>query len=606
MCRKGLKRIGLFFLSVFLVLSLPVLSFADTLGTMEPEDYVFLTVFRACGVSPGVDVGRWTGLYKGYLRKTGNKALLSQVEDYALLGWGDTVQGMDALFESVKGWLSLSDSYGTEAVEYCLPSSPSPQLGVYSPPSALTSILTTPFPEVLPLEEPGYRYVFSEMWGSGTTASNILTNRLNFYAPDNLEIFAVIPDPSVFVQSDYSGFLMVYFYAVDASSPEGYSSVTLKNVHSTLRPDGSYLLPSQVFSVSRLRDDICSVMNYPFYVFQSAEDAEAYCKTGVAKNTFGSNSVLISSLGRDGGLDPDLQKLGLASIGSSMTLPSSREEAVTRAEAFQKPLSRQQLTDILNQNGMDDVAYMAEYQVEHYKKNADPDAQEAWTLADTEVFTGISGTEAEYSVKDYPNYLIDHSLTEPSDCKILPDGSLVVRLYYTPDPDAVYPYTVEYYKDGECFETVSKTVPMFGDRMVQDYEDFCPKYYLLDKETSTSLPFSVTEENHVIRVYYIPDTSNPYTPFVIGTENLVMFTSGFFGKVFLGIFVLLLLGLFINRILAFIKRTTSQVEEGKSGQKKRKKSYPRRGYTGRKGGSYKYRGRRKNYGYRRKGKKSRY
>ena len=170
----------------------------------------------------------------------------------------------------------------------------------------------------------------------------------------------------------------------------------------------------------------------------------------------------------------------------------------------------------------------------------------------------------------------------------------------------MYPYTVEYYKDGECFETVSKTVPMFGDRMVQDYEDFCPKYYLLDKETSTSLPFSVTEENHVIRVYYIPDTSNPYTPFVIGTENLVMFTSGFFGKVFLGIFVLLLLGLFINRILAFIKRTTSQVEEGKSGQKKRKKSYPRRGYTGRKGGSYKYQGRRKNYGYRRKGKKSRY
>ena len=113
---KLCKRIGLVFLSVFLVLSLPVLSFADTRGKMDPDDYLFLTVFRACGVSPGVDVGKWAGLYKGYLRKTGNKALLSQVEGYASLGWGDTVQGVDTLLESVKAWLSLSDSYGTDAV----------------------------------------------------------------------------------------------------------------------------------------------------------------------------------------------------------------------------------------------------------------------------------------------------------------------------------------------------------------------------------------------------------------------------------------------------------------------------------------------------------
>ena len=143
LCHKFFKRMVFFVLSVLLVLSLPVLSFADTKGKMDPDDYLFLTVFRACGMSPGVDVGRWVGLYKGYLRSIGDEALLSQVEGYASLGWGDTAQGVDALFESVKGWLSLSDSYGTESVGYSLPSSPSRQTGEISSVDEV-SVLSTP------------------------------------------------------------------------------------------------------------------------------------------------------------------------------------------------------------------------------------------------------------------------------------------------------------------------------------------------------------------------------------------------------------------------------------------------------------------------------
>ena len=107
----------------------------------------------------------------------------------------------------------------------------------------------------------------------------------------------------------------------------------------------------------------------------------------------------------------------------------------------------------------------APYVVEHYKQDIVPGEEGTkWKLTDTETFTGISGVQATYQEKDYPNYLFDQNLTEPSDRQILPDGSLVIRLYYIQDPEAIYPYTVEYYKDGECFETVSKTVPMFVDR----------------------------------------------------------------------------------------------------------------------------------------------
>lgn len=85
---KFLKRVWVVILSACLVLSQAAVSFADTQSEMDPDDYLFLAVFRACGVSPGVDVGRWAGFYKGYLRSVGDAALLSRVEGYASLGWG--------------------------------------------------------------------------------------------------------------------------------------------------------------------------------------------------------------------------------------------------------------------------------------------------------------------------------------------------------------------------------------------------------------------------------------------------------------------------------------------------------------------------------------
>ena len=42
-----------------------------------------------------------------------------------------------------------------------------------------------------------------------------------------------------------------------------------------------------------------------------------------------------------------------------------------------------------------------------------------------------------YPVKDYPGYSFDGSLTEPSECQVLADGSLVIRSYYIQAPFSV-------------------------------------------------------------------------------------------------------------------------------------------------------------------------
>lgn len=52
---------------------------------IAPVNYVFSMVLRACGVSPGEKVGAWQNAYEGYLEKTGNQTLLSQVKGYGSL-----------------------------------------------------------------------------------------------------------------------------------------------------------------------------------------------------------------------------------------------------------------------------------------------------------------------------------------------------------------------------------------------------------------------------------------------------------------------------------------------------------------------------------------
>lgn len=342
------KRVVIVSLSVCFVLSQAIVCFADTPGEMDPDDYLFLTVFRACGVSPGVDVGRWMALYKGYLKSVGNQALLSQVEGYASLNWGETVQGVDPLFESVKEWLSLSGSYGTESTGYNLSSSPSPQIQDLQV-SPYFSIFSQPFPESS-CDEPGYHYVFSQSYKTSVRYSGF---RENYYFPDGEEIIA-LADKDYRATNNYYNGIGVTFYMVDRSSDSGYSLAPCFIVWATYAADGSTLSSSNKRKSSKtsINPDICSLMNFPFYVFGSAEDMETYCKTGVANNTFNNGSGFVTSLGKDGGLDPELQKKGIATLGNTMMLPKSREEAVSAVEAFQKPLNQEELLAVLSANGM--------------------------------------------------------------------------------------------------------------------------------------------------------------------------------------------------------------------------------------------------------------
>lgn len=505
---KFLKGIWIVMLSAVLMLFQAVVSFADTKGKMDPDDYLFLTVFRACGVSPGVDVGLWVGLYKGYLKSTGNQALLSQVEGYASLDWGDKAQGVNVLFTSVKEWLSLSDSYGTDIVGYNLPSSPSPQIETASY-DGECSVLTTPFPD-LSFDRTGYSYSFSVMTGEYFSSKNALISyRNNYYFPDTAEMFGIVSSASFYA---YNDFIRVEPYKVSNS---GYLQEWFERVYKGYYPDGSVFVGPSKTSMSSMYLPSCAIMNLPFPVFKNKSDALEYCKTGVVNNAFTHTSGFLTSLGEESGFDSELQRKEFISVSNALTLPKSLEEATVKVKKFQKPLDREGLMEVLNENGID-VVYSAKYKVEHLREDiaaaskgelkweiyseesfygapgsaavfaplelegysyfpelTEPEEKEIladeslvirlyytidrvpymvehytqrmipgeggekWELADAETFQGIPGTEAEYQAKDYLGYAFDKSLTEPSDCQVLSDGSLVVHLYYVQAPFSV-------------------------------------------------------------------------------------------------------------------------------------------------------------------------
>lgn len=103
---------------------------------------------------------------------------------------GDTATNIDALYDSVRSWLSLSDSYGTDSFAYTLPSLATP-----SPDKASTSgehyIYSQAFSGINPITMPDYEYLFSDVYNVSSQNPAYYVRR-NVYKPKNVEVFGVV------------------------------------------------------------------------------------------------------------------------------------------------------------------------------------------------------------------------------------------------------------------------------------------------------------------------------------------------------------------------------------------------------------------------------
>ncbi len=350
--RKLHKRLTVIWLAGTLALSNVVTALA---ADVSPGYYVFAMALRACGVSPGEKVGAWQNAYEGYLEKTGNQALLSQVKGYGSLSWGSTAQGVDDLYWSVRQWLSSATvkESGDNSCLYELPSSPAPQ------PDKLTvmgtkCIRSVPFPDINPLPSTvagGYTYLFSDIFinNQGPPNNKVYYFKRNVYVPNGLEIIGIVTD-----YNSFHDWICVKYYTPDTSSPSGYREINVKSIGIAyfVENDSLWFKETAPSDWNFNKTDPRSVMNYPFKIFSTAKDAENYCKTGAVSNLFTTDSITLLSGGINHGSDLELIKRKVVSVDSQMTLPADATAAGVSLGAVSAPLDWKSLSASLGAGGL--------------------------------------------------------------------------------------------------------------------------------------------------------------------------------------------------------------------------------------------------------------
>ncbi len=510
MRKRFQKQIVLIVFIVTLVVSQTMTVFAAE--DISKGNYIFAMVLRSCGVCLDTSDGfldQWRTAYEGYLTSTGNQSLLNQLKAYDSLSWGANASGIQALRENVQGWLSsntnliTNDGYGYGC--FYLPtaaSSLSPQLPT-SPGECVLGFPRFPDNESLPNDiADQYTYLFS--YSDVFEGSNgFIRNDCDVYAPKGVKVIAT--------------YLLgqLRFYALDP--PSGYVNVELKEMFSQYNLTKGTL--GGHFKYARARSAIShvkpqDVVNFPLGICGSFYSIQSCLQNSNSRDLVPNNCVPLKIDGTRVGINPGLIA-NKVSVNDSMKLPSSSASAASCLSDTKQELGLKELMPSLASGGLE-IGYIVNYTVEHLRWLVDSNGAYTdwdWDNVQRESLSGIIGTNPVIRLKSYPNYI--HANTFPNE-EI--SYNSVYRVFYKGDLEATYPYTVEYYKDNELFQSVSKTVPMFGvagttPRVVDSCEDLCPEYYLPDTASSTSLPYTVSETNNVIKIHYQKDrlAVYPYT-----------------------------------------------------------------------------------------------
>ena len=505
MRKRFQKQAILIVFIVILIISQTMMAFAA--DEISKGNYIFAMVLRSCGVCLDTSDGfldQWRTAYESYLTSTGNQSLLNQLKAYDSLSWGANASGIQALRENVQGWLSSNkrlienDGYGYSY--FYLPTS-----SVSSPLPTVAGDVVVGLPrfsenQSLSSEDYSYLFSYSEVSLNDT---KLVRRNVDVYLPKRY---------SKAVGFYNFGDLSIYSYWY------GIRPISVEAVYSDYYvADGKPTGDSGTFStggVSHVNPQY--LMNVPFNVA---------CILGEVSSCYAGNNSLAVPKGFVP-LTTDSPKAGIstkliankASVKDSMKLPSSSALAASCLSNTKKELELIELSSSLTAGGLE-ISYFVDYTVQHVCWLVDSNGGYIdwdWDNAQTETLSGILGTKPEIKLKDYPNYIFTNIVPSVEETEISENASFCV--YYEGDLEATYPYTIEYYKENELFQSVSKTVPMFGKsgttpRVVESCEDLCPEYYLPDSASSTSLPYTVSETNNVIKIHYQKDRSAvyPYT-----------------------------------------------------------------------------------------------
>lgn len=163
-----------------------------------------------------------------------------------------------------------------------------------------------------------------------------------------------------------------------------------------------------------------------------------------------------------------------------------------------------------------------DYTVEHYQQNKDGTG---WIKEEAENLSGLFGSEASFTAKNYPGFTFVEGLTEPDNLIISADNELTIKLYYLRD---LISYTVEHYQQDVADESGKQDWTLVDQDLLSGLFEteavFTPKNYSgftfaeqLTEPDNYILP--ADDRTLTIKLYY---TRNP-VQYIIEhyTQNLI-------------------------------------------------------------------------------------
>ncbi|PID82561.1 MAG: hypothetical protein CSB16_00300 [Clostridiales bacterium] len=136
-----------------------------------------------------------------------------------------------------------------------------------------------------------------------------------------------------------------------------------------------------------------------------------------------------------------------------------------------------------------------EYTIKYYKDGEDMDMDVSGTV------TGKNNVISTVPNKAPEGYTVDKSKSTKLPFNVTSDNN-TISIYYSKD---ILEYKVVYYKDGKKMDLDFESTIGTDNPKVKEIPNKKPMGYKINKQKSTKLPFTVTKDDNIIKVYYEKD-----------------------------------------------------------------------------------------------------
>lgn len=512
--RLWLGKCGfLIFLTVFLLCNSLVSFAALPTPQVDKGAYVMTVASLSCGVAVEKFFPTYFELYKSYLEQAGDTKTLNYLNNLEKLSWGDTVTGIDSFTKNLKAFYDKYMDYSIAPYPKSIkfPCKKTSYSGGWITDFDEYYIFDTPFSDVCTTAPAGYKYLFSRWYAtkesSGDNAGRIYNVKCNVFVPTDYEVVGFFSHSDSYFNGSLGPLKnpSMKFFRWDSSS-NSRKLCNLKYATTCYWADTGELYKKDSSAVY-FSDNFWflprDLMNFPVKRFSDIVYMDNYLSKNGGPYMYATGSEGIVYNGTYGCLD--CYDSSLSYVGDSLILPPDNDSAYdVLRDLFKNPIPCDNIytyADGISDRTGFSVGYPIPYTV-NYLYDGVPGGSYSGEASSHDCLV------SSVPLQDKSGYRLSNSPYSPA----LPftvsrtEANTITVNYESFE----YPYSVQYYYDGELGLTKQLTVSSLTNTVSQVPAADKSGYRLADQAYTPALPMVIDDKNNVIRVDYV-SWAYPYT-----------------------------------------------------------------------------------------------